>query len=59
MAEALVPEGEVYRNGGRGGEIGCLWDRDGGALEIGNGGGVHLSLKHGLATKSEGQDIPS
>jgi hypothetical protein len=57
MAEALVPEGEIHGEGGGRGEVCCLWDGDGGALEVGNGRGVHLGLKHDLVIKFEGENI--
>ena len=36
---------DPWEGGGRG-EVGSLWDEDGGALEVGNGGGVDLAMEN-------------
>jgi len=55
MAEVPIPEFQIHRKSGGRGEINCLRDGDGGVLQVDNGRGVHLGLKHDLTTKSEGE----
>ena len=57
MAEALVPEGEIHGESCGRREVGSLWNGYSSALEVGNGGRVHLGLKYGLAIKSKGECV--
>lgn len=52
-----MPKGEVHGKGGGRGEVGCFWDGDGGALEVGSGGVVDLGLKHDLVIKHERERV--
>ena len=52
-----MPKGEVHGKGGGRGEVGCFWDGDGGALEVGSGGVVDLGLKHDLVIKHEREGV--
>jgi hypothetical protein len=53
VAEATMPEFQVHGKSGRRGEVGCLWDGDGGALQVGDIGRVDLGLKHGVPITHE------
>ena len=57
MAEAPMPEFQIHRKSGGRGQIGCLRDRDSGALEVGSVGGAGLSNEEGGAILVEVHSI--